>query len=278
MKKISIAMRSRNDAEFVRRTLDAIFSQSRGNFELLSFDNASSDGTAEILQEYAAVQKFHIPDGEYVPGRVLNYAVSKCSGDIVVFNNADAVPADARWLENITAKIERGEAGACYARQTCRPDALDWVASDYSRAFGDIPMSAEFFSMASSAADIRILRENPFDESIKYSEDVLWAKGLREKGVRVEYAPDAVVEHSHNYSTEAVKRRFAGEGRADAQIFGTPQGILKCAKGIAGAVARDLVFLARRGRLAKLPECVRARVAQKTSYYRARREAAGKLP
>lgn len=271
--KASIVMRSRNDAEFIRRTIDAIFSQSFRDFELLSFDNASGDGTPQILDEYSAIGRFHIAEGQYVPGRTLNYAVSKCSGDIVVFNNADAVPLDRNWLEKILEPISGGKFGACYARQVCRQDALAWVASDYSRAFGNSPLNGEFFSMASSAADIRVLKDNPFDEGIKYSEDVLWAKGLREKGIKVGYAPDAQVEHSHNYNSAEIKKRFAGEGLADAQIFGTAQSALECAKGMAGAVCRDFVFLAKRGKLSKFPECAHARALQKTSYFRARRDA-----
>lgn len=273
MKKISIVMRSRNDAEFAERTINAILSQTEQDFELLSFDNASTDGTAEIIAKYPQIKKFKVPEGAYVPGRVLNAAVAECEGGIIVFNNADAIPQNNDWLAEITRAIAGGECGACYARQICRPNANAWVSADYARAFGDTAQNADFFSMASSAAAADILKKYPFDADIKYSEDVFWAKNLREHGIRVCYAPNAVVEHSHNYDANGIAKRFAGEGAADAQIYGTPQSFFKMLKGILGALVRDFVFCIRNKKITQFIECARARFIQKTSYYKARRNA-----
>lgn len=51
--EVSIALSVYNIEEFVRASLDCILAQSFKNFELLCIDDASTDGTWEILQEYA---------------------------------------------------------------------------------------------------------------------------------------------------------------------------------------------------------------------------------
>ncbi|MEW6533339.1 MAG: glycosyltransferase family A protein [Thermodesulfobacteriota bacterium] len=50
---VSIGLPVRNGADFIRRALDSLLAQDYPNFELIVSDNASSDGTWEIFQEYA---------------------------------------------------------------------------------------------------------------------------------------------------------------------------------------------------------------------------------
>ncbi len=273
MPKVSIAMRTRNDAPFVEKTIKAILSQSFSDFELLAFDNASTDGTREILEKFPQIKIFDIPEGKYIPGKVLNFAASKCEGEVVVFNNADAVVENRDWLKNLTAPLFGGLAEVAYARQTPRTDADLWVERDYKKAFGDAPADPSFFSMASSAAKIDVIKKYPFDEKIKYSEDVLWTKNLREKGLRIAYAPSAIVEHSHNYTIAEAKKRFAGEGEADAEILKTAQPFLSFLKGLLSASARDVFHALKRGKPSLILPAIRFRFAQKFSYYKARRSA-----
>lgn len=51
---ISILCAVRNDERFIRETLETVVSQTFSDWELLIMDGASTDGTAEILKEYAA--------------------------------------------------------------------------------------------------------------------------------------------------------------------------------------------------------------------------------
>jgi len=274
MPKISIVLRSRNDAQFAEKTAAAILSQKLAAFEILDFDNASTDGTREIMAKFPQIRIIDVPEGAYVPGKILNAAARECSGDIIVFNNCDAVPQNSDWLENIARPIIENGAAAVYARQICRHDAEAWVRRDCATAFGDSPMSAEFFSMASSAARADMFEKYPFDENIKYSEDLQWARRLRAGGLTTAYAPDAITEHSHNYTLPQIRRRFAGEGTADAEIYGGAQSFLKCVKGLLGAWARDIVFCLKNGATTEILHCLRVRWAQKISYWSARKSAA----
>lgn len=267
---VSIVVRSRNDSPFMRQTLAAIVSQRWQDFEILSFDNASTDGTRAVLDEFAQVRRFDVPEGTYVPGRVLNLAATESRGKWIVFNNADAIPMDEYWLECLIAPLQSGEAEAVYARQVCRPDADPWVGLDYARAFGDRAFSPDFFSMASSATTRDVLQRHPFDEDIKYSEDVFWARGLRAAGLRVAYAPQSRAEHSHNYTVAQTKKRFYGEGFADGQIYGEPWNLIDFGRAVAGAWVRDLTGLTGRGQLLSWPRAVYQRWVQKRAYFNGR--------
>ncbi len=54
---VSIGLCVRNGAEYLRGALDSLLAQTYKNFELIISDNASTDGTREICEEYAKRDK-----------------------------------------------------------------------------------------------------------------------------------------------------------------------------------------------------------------------------
>lgn len=241
---ISILVRSHNDEMFIGKTLRAIFDQECSiPFEVICCDDASTDQTAGIIDSFPSVIRLPRPEGEYRPGRRLNYMVSRSRGDLIVFNNADAVPQDRFWLARLIAPLLDGSADAVYGNQLPRPDAAYLVRKDNLRAFGDGREAARwrfFFSLATSAVRRADLTAYPFDENIRYSEDVEWA---HRRPIRIVYAPDARVEHSHNYTIRELKRRFYGEGAADAVIFGDKPKLVREMISAGMETLRDFRFL-----------------------------------
>ena len=271
---VSILVRSGNDERFIGATLRAIFDQDCPlPFEVVCCDDGSTDRTPEMIASFPRVVRLPRPEGEYIPGRRLNYMVSRCRGDIVVFNNADAVPQGRRWLIDLITPLLEGRADAVYGNQLPRPDAEYLVRKDNLRAFGDGRIAAKwqfFFSLATSAARRADLLAHPFDENIRYSEDVEWA---HRRKIRIVYVPEARVEHSHNYTLAQLERRFYGEGRADAQIFGSVPPLWRELVSAAAESLRDLVFLLKHpAGLAELPLSPVRRFAQRYSHWKGGRD------
>ncbi len=240
---VSILIRSRNDEAYIGETLKAIFDQKCPlPFEVISCDDASTDRTPEIIASFPSVRSLPRPEGVYMPGARLNYMVKPCRGDIVVFNNADAV----------------------FGNQLPRADAHYLVRKDNLRAFGDGKIAKTwrfFFSLATSAIPRDELLKHPFDESMRYSEDVECAP---RRPIRIVYAADAVVEHSHNYTLSELKQRFYGEGYADGRIFGDRPALMRELAAAAMETLRDTCFLLKHpGGLAELPLAPVRRFIQK---------------
>ena len=271
---VSILVRARNDEPFIGKTLQSILRQEASfPFEVFCCDDASEDRTAEIIDSFPEVKRLPRPEGEYRPGRRLNYMVRACSGDIVVFNNADAVPQDTRWLQALVEPLLNGTADAVYGNQLPRPDAAFLVRKDNLRAFGDGKTAAKwhfFFSLATSAVRRQDLLDHPFNEEIRYSEDVEWAHRRR---IRIAYAPGARVEHSHNYTLKELRRRFYGEGFADAEIFGMRPSLPRELLSAAAETVRDAGFLLTHPRgLAELPGAPLRRLIQRCSHWKGVRD------
>lgn len=220
---ISIIVRSKNEMPFIKDTLAMIKRQSRQDFELICVDSGSTDGSWEALKELKDATVYQIKPYEYIPGKVLNKAIKKAKGEYIVFNNADSIPLDENWLDKLVKPLEEDEElVAVFANQIPRPDALLMVKKDYERAFGDGKISAKwrhFFSLASSAVRTEIIRKFPFNDKIQYSEDIEWSWRMKQMGYKIRYIPEAKVEHSHDYDLTGIKKRYLGEGRAEAVIY-----------------------------------------------------------
>ncbi len=273
--RVSVIVRAHNDEALIERTLAGIFSQLPPPFEVIVCDDNSTDRTREVAAKYP-VRFVERPDGPYKPGRTLNALVREAKGDIVVFNNSDAVPLDEHWLSELVKPLLSGAPHVfAFANQLPRPDAQALVRKDSERAFGDGKVQATwrfFFSLASSATWRQNLLDVPFDEGIQYSEDVEWAwrNSRREKDpVKIVYCPDSHVEHSHNYTLRELAKRFRGEGAADRVIFGDRPSLVRELVGAARETLRDWAYLLPRPRdWAEIPSAPVRRLVQRIAHWR----------
>ena len=215
-----VVMRSRNDGALVGATLAGIKGQRMGN-RLVVFDNASTDGSLEIIGQYAD-EIVAVPEGQYVPGRVLNDAMRRTTSPFVVFVNSDCTPLDDRWLETLLSGFDSEDVVATFGQQVPRPDCWPLFAKDTVDTFGDGARQKYWrhcFSMASSAIRRSAWERSPFREDLKYSEDVDWTWRQRQMGGVIRYAPESRVYHSHNYTLAQWRKRQFGEGYAESTIF-----------------------------------------------------------
>jgi glycosyltransferase involved in cell wall biosynthesis len=83
---LSIILPNYNHAEFLPRCLEAFLGQSFGDFELIVVDDASTDDSFELLQEYARgdsrIRLYRNSENQGVVG-TLNRALSYCRGEFV---------------------------------------------------------------------------------------------------------------------------------------------------------------------------------------------------
>lgn len=256
--------------------------QDNQDFELICVDSGSTDGSWELLQEYKPDLLYQIAPEDYVPGRVLNEAISHAKGEYIVFNNADCIPLDRRWLDALTQPLrEDSSIVAVFANQIARKDAIPLVKKDYERAFGDGRIAAKwrhFFSLASSAVRKETILKHPFNNDIQYSEDIEWSWRMKALGYQIRYVPDAKVEHSHNYSFKQIKKRYYGEGQAEGYIYRDyykeqPRDLSFWRSVILAATmefARDIPYLFKHKALDWIPKAKLYRFAQRYYAYKGR--------
>ena len=106
----------------------------------------TSDFDFELPTELIASHPLHdrdasrmlVVDGQELSDKHIRDFISFLKpGDVVVFNNSDAVPCDQHWLEALVRPLLSGRAVFAFANQLPRPDATMLVRKDSERAFGD---------------------------------------------------------------------------------------------------------------------------------------------
>lgn len=96
---VSVAMCTFNGEKFLGEQLASIKNQKYPIFELIVFDDASSDSTLEILKEFKdrSIFPVHIYSNKVNIGLIKNfeYATSCCSGDLIAFSDQDDI-----WMQH----------------------------------------------------------------------------------------------------------------------------------------------------------------------------------
>ena len=87
---VSILMNCYNGEKYLREALDSILAQTYKNWELIFWDNQSTDKSVEIFKSYADERLKYF----YAPTHTLlyearNYAIEKASGEFYAFINVD---------------------------------------------------------------------------------------------------------------------------------------------------------------------------------------------
>ena len=121
--RVSVIMRSKDADWVIAQALSALFAQTFKGFELIVVDSGSTDRTLEIVRRYPC-RLIQIPALDYLPGRVLNDAISRASGELIVFQNSDVVPLSPHTLSRLLAPFIDPEIVATFGRQIPRPEAL----------------------------------------------------------------------------------------------------------------------------------------------------------
>ncbi|MCL1049588.1 glycosyltransferase family 2 protein [Shewanella abyssi] len=95
---VSIIMPAYNSSEFICESIDSVLSQTYMNWELIITDDFSTDGTQNIIENYARKDnriKFHFQDANLGAGAARNKSIRKSNGRFIAFLDSDDL-----WLQN----------------------------------------------------------------------------------------------------------------------------------------------------------------------------------
>ncbi len=101
--KISVITAVRNNRDTIAAALDSVLAQSHPDIELVVIDGASTDGTLELLKQYAPRLQVFISERDSGIYDALNKGLAHASGDVVGFLHADDLLADSSVLAVIAA-------------------------------------------------------------------------------------------------------------------------------------------------------------------------------
>ncbi len=223
--RASVIIPTHNGVQLLPECLEALWRQSYRNFETIVVDDASTDGTHDLLLGYPEVLKVVELPGRRGHGFVAaaNAGLAEAHGEIVAFLNNDAVP-EADWLHELVSALDKycwagiaasklllydkpgtfHSAGDFYA-----PNGIPGSRGVWQRDRGQYEHVEEVFGPCAAAAAYRrsVLADlastggteppgEVFDPQLwMYCEDVDLNLRARLRGHRTVYVPTARVRH-----------------------------------------------------------------------------------
>jgi GT2 family glycosyltransferase len=262
---VSVILPVKNGAAHLADLLPVLLRQQAAcNLEIIAVDSGSADDSVDILIEHGATV-VAIEPASFNHGLTRNLGATHAHGDVLVFLNQTALPADPMWLETLVAPltIDSDVVGVCSRVQPrSEADPLtrldgnrdpsgsgerqirrieDW--DQYARSSESERRLLVNFHTVSAAIRPGVLQEIPFRE-VLMGEDILWAKEVLEAGYAIQHEPDSVVLHSHDYSFIEILQRNVDDALANRDVVGRALSIDDVEPLIRHLVDADMRYLA----------------------------------
>lgn len=229
--KFSIIIVNYNAADYLQDAVDSIAKQTFQDFELIVVDNASHDGSADVLDLTAVPKARLIRNSKNVGfAQANNQAAKLAEGKWLALLNPDARAAPD-WLEALVramTKYPDCRTFACAQFDLRNRNVLDGAGDAYllfgfpwrgglGRAVGELPGPGFCFSAcgASAVYDAALFRAvGGYDERFFcFCEDVDLGFRLQLMGEDCRFVPDAIIDHAGS--------GISGRGSAFSTYHGT---------------------------------------------------------
>jgi glycosyltransferase involved in cell wall biosynthesis len=253
--RISVIIPAYNASTTIAAQLDALHQQRDAEpFEIIVVDNASTDSTIEIVQQYQ--QKMpHLRIVEASARQGASYArntgASVAQGNILLFCDADD-EVDAHWVSAMTKALSTYDfVGGVNEFYKLNPPS---VVKKYADGHGGSGVTETFYLPEASSNNLGIKRSiheavGGFDEAIAGIEDVDYAWCVQESGIKLHGIQDAIVHYRFRPSVQANFRCWKTVGYSSMLMYRkhTPRGLPKwhVLKGFLATGAIPLKFLLR---------------------------------
>jgi glycosyltransferase involved in cell wall biosynthesis len=128
--KISVIVPSFNQAEFLSKTLESIVQQEYPSLEIIVYDGGSTDGSIDVIKQYASYLAYWCSEPDYGPAHAINKGFARASGDVIGWLNSDDMLAEgALWhvaKEFVDHPLTNAVFGnALYVDETNQPFLVD---------------------------------------------------------------------------------------------------------------------------------------------------------
>ena len=225
---VSVVILTYNNNAFILRCLESLLWQTYSNFEIIVVDNASHDGTADMVASSRYIDTVRLIRNERnlgcAGGNNMGWRAAK--GDIVVFLNPDVVVVPD-WLEHLVDGLLRTRGAVIAGCKMYYPNSnilqhaggilhSNAMSEHYGSGKPDDGTynelrEVDFVTGAAIAVKRSFLEQmNGFDEDYfpaYYEEtDLCWR--ARKAGYKVIYVPDAVLFHYESSSLTRLSPSF----------------------------------------------------------------------
>ena len=224
--KVSIIIRTLNEASYLPNLFNLINNQSYKNFEIIVVDSGSEDGTQKIAKEFSD-KLLLIEKDDFTFGYAINHGIKHSNGELVCIVSAHTKPESNNWLKELVSAFNynhsnNSNVALSYGRQIGGENSNFSEIMDFTYSFGNKELQKirpkYFCNNANSMIRKDLWIDHPFNESLSGLEDIEWSKYWMDKGYEIVYKPNACIIHIHNENGVQIRNRFWRESIAARSI------------------------------------------------------------
>jgi len=111
---VSVIINCYNGDKYLREAIDSVFAQTYTNWEIIFWDNCSTDDSAEIAKSYDERLKYYFAHSNTRLGDARNHAIEKATGEFIAFIDVDDIWLHEKLEIQINAIKQNPEYILCY--------------------------------------------------------------------------------------------------------------------------------------------------------------------
>jgi len=217
MPKVSIIMNCLNGEAFVREAIESIYQQTEQDWEIIFFDNCSTDMSAQIAQSYDHRLRYFKTEKTIPLGAARNKAIEQATGTYISFLDCDDTWVSEKLEQQVTLLDAHAHIGFVYANffvfdsiknkkklalTTPQPDGaiFNHMLATYGIGLLSVMIRRSLFSVVDSQ----------FDEHLNFASDYdLFLRILHETEAKYIHEPLGTYRiHSNMFSFKSFKRNL----------------------------------------------------------------------
>lgn len=247
IRKVSVVIRTLNEARYLPQLLDGIRRQNCPGVEIetVLVDSGSTDGTVDIAKSFGA-RIVYIRKQDFSFGRSLNYGCDAATGDALVLVSGHCIPTGTDWISGLIAPLGQQAMVYVYGGQLGGDESHFSEKRIFQKYFpleDHLPQDGFYCNNANSVLMKSAWALCKFDEELTGLEDMHLAKRLLAMGYRIGYVAKASVYHLHDETWAQIGRRFEREAIALQHIMPEVHlSLIDVTRYFISAVTKDLVL------------------------------------
>ena len=259
MTSTSVVIPVKDGGALLAEVVSAVAGQAPDEFVVI--DSGSSDDSVAIARS-AGADVIEIAPGDFGHGRTRNLAISRTTGDVIVFLTQDATPVPGWLAAHVEALGQDERVGAAFGPHLPRSATSPMIARELTQFFAPFSPDGQpviqraldeeswhpgFLSNVDAAYRRAAIEAVPFRD-VAYAEDQAVARDLFAAGWWKAYHPGAAVLHAHDYPWTEFMRRYFDEYRGLRDTIGHVEriGVRSSFRHVRAQVAGDQAWLDER--------------------------------
>ena len=113
--KGSIIMNCLNGEQYLKQAMDSVFEQTYDDWEVIFFDNASTDDSAAIAKSYGERVRYFKSQTTYPLGKARNLAINETKGEFIAFLDCDDIWLPQKLEKQVALLMKDSEAALVFS-------------------------------------------------------------------------------------------------------------------------------------------------------------------